>query len=117
MNRSTHFKIFILDEIKGTKMDQSSLLTRYREIRRESENLAEPLSIEETRIQSMPDVSPPWWNLGHTSWFFAINILKSHGRSVPEDERYHYLLNSYYHRLGKMLPRPNRGKITNPTTE
>lgn len=98
-------------------MNQNTLLNRYREIRKESENLAAPLSIEETRIQSMPDVSPPWWNLGHTSWFFAANILKPYDLSVPEDEHYHYLLNSYYNSLGNMLPRPDRGKISTPSTE
>ena len=35
----------------------------------------------------MPDVSPPWWNLGHTSWFFAKNVLEPFGAYSEDDAR------------------------------
>ena len=56
-------------------MDRDDLLDRYRSTRDLSVDLCRPLRAEDYRIQSMPDVSPPWWNLGHTSWFFAKNVL------------------------------------------
>ena len=52
-------------------MDRDLLLDRYRATRNLTVELCRPLRPEDYRIQSMPDVSPPWWNLGHTTWFFA----------------------------------------------
>ncbi len=60
-------------------MDRNQLLDRYRQTRALSVELCRPLRPEDYRIQSMPDVSPPWWNLGHTTWFFAKNILEPFG--------------------------------------
>ena len=60
-------------------MTREELLDRLRATRRLSIELARPLKAEDWRIQSMPDVSPPWWNLGHTSWFFARNVLEPRG--------------------------------------
>ena len=65
----------------------------------------------------MPDVSPPWWNLGHTTWFFAKNVLEPHGLYRPEDARLEYVLNSYYEILGPRVDRTERGLQTRPTTE
>jgi ergothioneine biosynthesis protein EgtB len=101
---------------EGT-MDRTALLARYRETRALSVELCRPLRPEDYRIQSMPDVSPPWWNLGHTSWFFARNILEPFGRRHPEDGRLEYALNSYYEALGPRLARDHRGLVTRPTTD
>ena len=60
-------------------MDRNELLDRFRATRDLSLELCRPLQTEDYRIQSMPDVSPPWWNLGHTTWFFAKNILEPFG--------------------------------------
>ncbi len=98
-------------------MDRTMLLARYRETRALSVELCRPLAPEDYRIQSMPDVSPPWWNLGHTSWFFARNILAPFGRQLPEDGRLEYALNSYYEALGPRLARDHRGLVTRPTTD
>jgi ergothioneine biosynthesis protein EgtB len=98
-------------------MDRQSLLARYRETRALSVELTRPLKAEDYRIQSMPDVSPPWWNLGHTSWFFAKNILEPFGRYHPDDARLEYALNSYYESLGPRLARDHRGLVTRPTTD
>src|SRR5687768_469424 len=64
----------------GDELDRDEILSRYRETRALSVELCRPLQPEDYRVQSMPDVSPPWWNLGHTSWFFAKNILEPFGR-------------------------------------
>ncbi len=98
-------------------MDRATLLARYRETRALSVGLCRPLAAEDYRIQSMPDVSPPWWNLGHTSWFFAKNILEPFGRQAAEDARLEYALNSYYESLGPRLARDHRGLVTRPTTD
>lgn len=98
-------------------MDRDQLLSRYRETRALSVELCRPLQPEDYRVQSMPDVSPPWWNLGHTSWFFAKNILEPFGRYNGEDSRLEYVLNSYYETLGPRIRRDHRGLVTRPTTE
>jgi len=98
-------------------MDRETLLTRYRATRALSLELCRPLKPEDYRIQSMPDVSPPWWNLGHTSWFFAKNILEPFGRYDAADARLEYALNSYYESLGPRLARDHRGLVTRPTTD
>ncbi len=93
------------------------LLERYRAVRVASAALARPLRAEDYRVQSMPDVSPPWWNLGHTTWFFAKNVLEPFGRADPGDARFEYVLNSYYESLGPRLARDQRGLVTRPTTD
>jgi len=98
-------------------MDRQGLLAGFRATRALSLELCRPLAPEDFRIQSMPDVSPPWWNLGHTSWFFAKNILEPFGRYHPDDARLEYALNSYYESLGPRLARDHRGQVTRPTTD
>jgi ergothioneine biosynthesis protein EgtB len=98
-------------------MDRDRLLERFRETRALSRELCEPLRAEDYRIQSMPDVSPPWWNLGHTSWFFAKNVLEPFGAYRPGDARLEYVLNSYYEALGPRIRRDRRGLVTRPTND
>ena len=97
-------------------MSRDALLERFRATRRLSSDLAKPLKPEDYRIQSMPDVSPPWWNLGHTTWFFAKNLLEPHGLYGEADRRFEYVLNSYYEAHGERVPRAERGLQTRPTT-
>jgi ergothioneine biosynthesis protein EgtB len=98
-------------------VNRDELLTRYRQTRSLSVDLCRPLHPEDYRIQSMPDVSPPWWNLGHTTWFFAKNILEPFGRYTQEDARLEYVMNSYYESLGPRIRRDHRGLVTRPTNE
>jgi ergothioneine biosynthesis protein EgtB len=93
------------------------LLAKYRATRALSVELCRPLRPEVYRIQSMPDVSPPWWNLGHTSWFFAKNILEPFGLYTEDDTRLEYVLNSYYETLGPRIRRDHRGLVTRPTND
>ena len=98
--------------------NRPALLDHSRSVRRASIAMCEPLTAEEHRIQPMADVSPPWWNLGHTSWFFVRNVLEPFGgRLLPEDADFDYVLNSYYVSLGSRLARPRRGSITRPTND
>lgn len=101
---------------------RDQLIERFRRIRRMTEGLLAPLEQEDFRKQSMLDVSPPYWNLGHTSWFFAQNVLRELGRCPTatghKDFRgLDYALNSYYEALGPRLPRGDRGSVTSPSTE
>ena len=77
-------------------MNRSSLLDSYRRVRETTETLCKPLCVEDYVIQSMPDVSPPKWHLGHTSWFFERVILEQHDPSYkPFHDRYSFIFNSY----------------------
>lgn len=98
-------------------MDRNQLLERYRATRALSVELCRPLKPEDYRIQSMPDVSPPWWNLGHTTWFFAKNVLEPFGLYAEGDARLEFVLNSYYESLGPRIRRDHRGLVTRPTNE
>src|SRR3954453_20446026 len=98
-------------------MDRDRLLDRYRQTRDLSRELCQPLRTEDYRIQSMPDVSPPWWNLGHTTWFFAKNILEPFCLYVQEDSRLEFVMTSYSESLGPRIRRDHRGLVTRPTNE
>lgn len=76
-----------------------------------------PLQPDDFRIQSMEDVSPPYWNLGHTSWFFATNILQRFGCMPDGFDGLDYALNSYYEGLGPRLERARRGQVASPSTQ
>src|SRR5260221_4636621 len=80
--------------------------------------MCRPLEPEMFRVQPMEDVSPPWWELGHTSWFFVRNVLEGLGGAAdPDDADFDYVLNSYYAALGSRLARARRATVTRPTTE
>ncbi len=97
-------------------MDRDALLARFRRVRTRTEHLMAPLAAEDFRVQSMPDVSPPWWNLGHTSWFFVANVLRPAGAAFADCPGFDYALNSYYEGLGPRLPRDQRGRVAQPAT-
>jgi ergothioneine biosynthesis protein EgtB len=98
-------------------MDRESLARRFCAVRTATERLMEPLSAEDFRVQSMPDVSPPYWNLGHTSWFFVANVLRPFWVPFTDFPGFDYAFNSYYEGLGPRLPRAQRGAVAQPTTE
>jgi ergothioneine biosynthesis protein EgtB len=95
-----------------------ALARRYREVRRFTERLCEPLAVEDYVIQSMADVSPTRWHLAHVTWFFETLVLR---RAYPDyrplNGQFHYLFNSYYNSLGEQWPRPRRGLLSRPTVK
>jgi len=96
--------------------NKKDLLKRFCKVREASVAMCAPLEAEQCRIQPSCDVSPPWWNLAHTSWFFARNLLRPFsGKVTKEDELFDYILNSYYVSLGPRLERDRRGLMTRPT--
>lgn len=96
----------------------AELLQRYRDIRRHSEHLCEPLAIEDYGLQAMADASPAKWHLAHTSWFFETFLLKPlFNQYQVFDPAYEYLFNSYYNAVGCQFPRPQRGQLSRPSVE
>jgi len=101
------------------KMDLGGdLCAFYNEVRGYTEKLCEPLQIEDYIPQPVVDVSPPRWNIAHTTWFFEEMILKRH---VPEykvfDENFGFLFNSYYNSIGNRTARDHRGDLSRPTVK
>ncbi|MEC8652668.1 MAG: ergothioneine biosynthesis protein EgtB [Planctomycetota bacterium] len=105
------------DEATGAADERlrSRIAVRFACVRAATERLLEPLSDEDLRCQSMEEVSPPYWTLGHTSWFFAANLLDRHGRRPDGYRHLDYTFNSYYEGLGPRLERSRRGRVASPT--
>ncbi len=95
----------------------AALASRFRNVRRFSESLAEPLSAEDCGIQSMPDASPTKWHLGHTTWFFETFLRQQLDTTTPFDEQFPKIFNSYYNSLGKQFSRPQRGVLSRPSLD
>ncbi len=97
------------------KDQAESLPARYESVRSLTVNLTSTLMVEDTVVQSMPDVSPTKWHLAHVTWFFERFILEAH---VPGyqvfDERFDFMLNSYFYTAGQMYARPRRGLLSRP---
>jgi len=94
----------------------ADLAARFRAVRATTEALCEPLAIEDFVVQSMEDVSPTKWHIGHTTWFFETFLL---AEGVPGyrvlDPKYQFLFNSYYVSAGQRHCRPKRGLLSRPT--
>jgi ergothioneine biosynthesis protein EgtB len=98
--------------------NRSKLVTYYKNVRAFTEKLCEPLETEDYVIQTMPDVSPTKWHIGHTSWFFEAFILDKANPSYKSiHPLYTYLFNSYYIQVGERWLRPNRGLLSRPTVK
>lgn len=97
--------------------DREELLRRFQRVRQASLEMCRSLAPEVFRLQPAEEVSPPWWNLGHTSWFFVRNVLMRFGGvSDREDAEFDHVLNSYYATFGERLARSRRGSLSRPTT-
>jgi len=97
---------------------RGAAIERFEAARRDTESLTANLAPEDQSIQSMPDVSPTKWHLGHTTWFFETFLLS---RFDPDyrvfDPAFGYLFNSYYEAVGPRHPRPERGLLSRPTLD
>src|SRR5215213_5195824 len=94
------------------------LLQRFKDVRSYTESLCEPLEIEDYIPQPVVDVSPPKWNIAHTTWFFEEMILKHFvpGYKVFNPD-FGFLFNSYYNSIGERTTRDHRGDLSRPTVE
>jgi len=94
------------------------LIKRYRQVRQNTANICEPLEIEDYTIQSAPEISPPKWHLGHTSWFFEQFILAQYAPNYRcEKALFLKIFNSYYKSFGEHWPRQERGVLSRPTVK
>jgi len=95
-----------------------SLLDFFLETRKHSENLCQPLEIEDYVVQPAVDVSPPKWHLGHTTWFFEEFILMVYDSNYRVfDEDFSFIFNSYYETVGKRVVRADRGNLSRPSVK
>ena len=96
----------------------AELIDRFDQTRKFTETLCETLIPEDYVVQSMPDVSPTKWHLGHTTWFFEAFILRDKLPGyVSPDARYNYLFNSYYNAIGDPWSRTSRGLLSRPSVD
>src|SRR5258708_3483457 len=99
-------------------VDRSAAIERFEAVRRATEALTANLTAEDQSIQSMPDVSPSKWHLGHTTWFFETFLLtKLDADYRVFDPSFGYLFNSYYEAAGPRHPRPERGLLSRPALD
>lgn len=98
------------------KQNPNETLEFYERVRRYTETLCEPLETEDYIPQPSVDVSPPKWNIAHTTWFFEEMILKKFSENYRVyDANFGYLFNSYYNTIGTRTRRDNRGDLSRPT--
>jgi ergothioneine biosynthesis protein EgtB len=88
----------------------------YSATRKRTEAICSPLEPEDYIPQPIVDVSPPKWNIAHTTWFFEELILKRFAEDYKEfNPRFGFLFNSYYNSIGTRTVRGNRGDLSRPT--
>jgi len=102
---------------KGSSvLSRTDIIERFKDTRRQTEALCRPLETEDYVVQTIEDVSPPKWHLGHTTWFFERVILQEYQPSFkPYDEKFYFVFNSYYNTFGPRVVRDRRGTLSRPT--
>ncbi len=84
-------------------------------VREQSVALCQPLRPEDYVVQPHPDVSPPKWHLGHTTWFFENFILAAYSPGYTcFNPELNWFFNSYYESQGPRIKRSSRGNMTRP---
>lgn len=91
-------------------------ISRYHDVRKQSEKICEPLQTEDYVVQPVVDVSPPKWHLGHTTWFFETFLLMPNQPDYQVfDPQYNFVFNSYYETIGARVIRTDRGNLSRPS--
>ncbi len=102
--------------ISTGKTQVTRLRDLYARVRAATERLCEPLGTEDYIPQPVVDVSPPKWNIAHTTWFFEEMILKKYSKGYRVfDDNFGFLFNSYYNSIGPRTQRDQRGSLSRPT--
>ena len=100
------------------RVSPENLRELYLSVRSYTEKLCEPLETEDYIPQPIVDVSPPKWNIAHTTWFFEEMVLKKFSpRYEVFDENFGFLFNSYYNSIGERTLRDHRGDLSRPTVK
>jgi len=96
----------------------SPLVQRFTDVRQQTLQFCQPLSVEDHGLQAAVETSPPKWHLAHTTWFFETFLLKEYVTDYCSvDARYEVLFNSYYNGIGAQHPRAQRGLLSRPSLE
>jgi len=94
------------------------LVSTYKSIRQNTEDICKPLRTEDYVVQPVVDVSPPKWHIGHVTWFFETFVLKPNMKNYKEfNPNYNYVFNSYYETAGARVIRTDRGNLSRPTVD
>ena len=114
--KESRAKLRVVPLERARAIERDALAKLYFSVRRATEHLCATLETEDLVIQTMPDVSPTKWHLGHTSWFFETFVLAGGLPGYSKfDARFAYVFNSYYHSAGDRHPRAERGLLSRPT--
>ncbi len=105
------------NSLQTHSLTREQAIQQYQNVRQLSEQLCEPLEIEDYVLQTTPEASPTKWHLAHVSWFFETFILSEFKPQYQVfHPRYRYLFNSYYEQVsGGIYPRAQRGLLSRPT--
>lgn len=98
-------------------VDSDKMFTLFKQVRRMTIELCEPLEIEDYVVQTESFMSPPRWHLGHVTWFYDQLLKKYFKDYKPYKQDYSYYLNSYYQAFGKPFDKSRRGTISRPTVK
>lgn len=105
-----------MQSAQSKKAAPDDLASDYATVRAHTERLCAPLQTEDFLPQPTDFVSPPKWNIAHTTWFFEEMILKNHVAGYQIfNEDFAFLFNSYYNSLGARTVRHKRGDLARPT--
>lgn len=97
---------------------RAGLAAEFAKVRGRSLALTSTLSPEDHMLQSMPDVSPVKWHLAHVTWFFERFVLMPFAAKYDEfHSAFDHLFNSYYHTVGTMHARAQRGLLSRPALD
>lgn len=100
------------------RFPNTEIRSRYIAVRNYTEELCQPLEIEDYIPQPIADVSPAKWNIAHTTWFFEEMILKKFASGYQVfDPAFGFLFNSYYNTIGDRTARDRRGDLSRPTVK
>lgn len=97
---------------------ETQLRIHYLNVRERTAALCDPLEKEDYVVQPIPEVSPPKWHLGHTTWFFETFVLKVFLKDYQEyNGHFDYVFNSYYESVGERVIRTDRGNLSRPSVD
>src|SRR5579859_5262643 len=101
--------------VSAQPTQNASLIDRFRNTRRRTMSLCEPLTPEDMMVQSCPEASPVKWHLAHTSWFFESFILREYARGYRVfNNDFTWLFNSYYQSFSAFPEKRLRSSFSRP---
>lgn len=102
----------------GFRFSRDELIQKFKKVRAFTEEITDPLEIEDYVVQVTENASPAKWHLAHTTWFFETFLLEKELEDYdPIHPQYSYLFNSYYLQTGVPHCRARRGNISRPTVK